>query len=142
MASFNYVGNGYSSANEHMLNGVLRGEWGFRGFVETDYFGGFGYQIGDQAIRSGNDAMLATIEGDNVIKDRSATSVTAMRTASHNILYTAVNSWLYEDGQPEVKTPAWQYIYYAVVAVLAMALLALETLSIRRFLTRRAAVRR
>ncbi len=142
MASFNYVGNGYSSANEHMLNGVLRGEWGFRGFVETDYFGGFGYQIGDQAIRSGNDAMLATIEGDNVIKDRSATSVTAMRTASHNILYTAVNSWLYEDGQPEVKTPAWQYIYYAVVAVLAMALLALETLSIRRFLTRRAAGRR
>ncbi|KFI94152.1 putative beta-glucosidase A [Bifidobacterium saguini DSM 23967] len=137
MASFNYVGNGYSSANENMLNGVLRGEWGFHGFVETDYFGGFGYQIGDQAIRSGNDAMLATIEGTNVITDHSATSVKAMRTASHNILYTAVNSWLYENGQPKVETPAWQYVYYAVVAALAVVLVGLEVLAIKRFLKRR-----
>ena len=92
MASFNYVGNTYSSGSSALMNDVLRGEWGFRGFVETDCFGGFGYQIGDQAIRNGNDAMLATIEGSNVITDDSATSVIAMRTAAHNILYTAVNS--------------------------------------------------
>ena len=137
MASFNYVGNTYSSGSSALMNDVLRGEWGFRGFVETDYFGGFGYQIGDQAIRNGNDAMLATIEGSNVITDDSATSVNAMRTASHNILYTAVNSWLYENGQPKVETPAWQYVYYGVVAVLALLVIGLEALSIRRFLARR-----
>ncbi|WP_018142895.1 glycoside hydrolase family 3 C-terminal domain-containing protein [Alloscardovia criceti] len=139
MASFNYVGNGYSSANSHMLNDVLRAEWGFEGFVETDYFGGFGYQIGDQAIRAGNDAMLATISGDNVIKDKSATSVIAMRTASHNILYTAVNSWLYENGQPQVETPVWQYIYYVVIAILALIIIGLEILAVRRFIARRKA---
>ena len=137
MASFNYVGNGYSSANSNMLNNVLRGEWGFRGFVETDYFGGFGYQIGDQAIRSGNDAMLATIKGSNVITDKSATSVKAMRQAVHNILYTAVNSWIYENGQPKVETPKWKYIYYVVVSVLALLVIGLEIVAFRRFLARR-----
>ncbi|WP_137656132.1 glycoside hydrolase family 3 C-terminal domain-containing protein [Bifidobacterium moukalabense] len=139
MASFNYVGNGYSSANSNMLNTVLRGEWGFRGFVETDYFGGFGYQIGDQAIRNGNDAMLATIEGANVITDQSATSVKAMRTAAHNILYTAVNSWLYEDGQPKIATPTWKYVYYVAVGVAALLIVGLEVLTFRRFFARRKA---
>ncbi|OZG61428.1 glycosyl hydrolase [Bifidobacterium lemurum] len=138
MTSFNYIGNRHSSADSALLNGVLRGEWGFRGFVETDYFGnGHGYKVGDQAIRSGNDAMLATIESVNVITDDSATSVIAMRTASHNILYTAVNSWLYENGQPTVETPAWQYVYYGAVAVIALALIGCETLAIKRFLARR-----
>lgn len=137
MASFNYVGNLYSSASEPLLRNVLRDEWGFRGFVLTDYFGGFGYQIGDQAIRAGNDAMLATVQGTNVITDHSATSVIAMREASHNILYTTVNSWLYEDGQPVIATPAWLYIYYPVVVVLALGLVGLEILAIRRFRARR-----
>ena len=139
MASFNYVGNTYSSGCSALMNDVLRNEWGFRGMVETDYFGGFGYQIGDQAIRNGNDAMLATIEGSNVITDDSATSVQAMRTASHNILYTAVNSWLYENGPVAVETPTWQYVFYGVAGVIGVALVAAEVVTIRRYRRRAAA---
>lgn len=139
MGAFNYIGNRWASANENLLQNVLRGEWGFEGFVLTDYFGGFGYQVGDQAMRAGTDSMLATIEGANVIMDRSATSVTAMRQSAHNILYTTVNSWLYEDGEPAVETPTWQYIYYGALAVLALGLIGLQVVAVRRFRARSAA---
>ena len=55
MSSFNYIGNKYAGANPELLNTVLRDEWGFRGMVLTDYFGGYGYQDADIQIRNGND---------------------------------------------------------------------------------------
>ena len=110
MGSFNYIGNTYSSAHTGLNQTVLRGEWGFRGFVETDYFSGSNYshQTADQSIRGGTDAMLATTETTNHITDHSATSVKAMRAATHNILYTAVNSWRYADGEPADPMPGWK----------------------------------
>ncbi len=137
MSSYNYIGTTYAGAHSGLLNTVLRDEWGFRGAVLTDYFGGLGYQVGDQIIRNGGDAMLATTDTTNHIEDDSATSVIAMRNACHNILYMAVNSWIYEDGQPDIDTPTWQYIYYAFVGVLAILLLGAEVITIRRFLKRR-----
>lgn len=104
MSSFNYIGYTYAGASNNLLNTVLRDEWGFKGFVLTDYFGDYGYQNGDQEIRNGNDSMLATTKITNHITDKSATSVKAMRTATHNILYTAANSWQYADGEPKVDT--------------------------------------
>ncbi|MBT1172593.1 glycoside hydrolase family 3 protein [Bifidobacterium sp. MA2] len=139
MTSFNYLGNGYSAADTHLTRDVLRGEWGFRGMVETDYFGTFGYQVGDQLIRSGTDAMLATIDGLNTITDHSATSLKAMRTAAHNILYTDVNSWLYADGEPDDPTPVWLIAMIAADVVLGAALAGLEILAVRRFVRRRRA---
>ena len=46
MSSFNYIGYTYAGASNNLLNTVLRDEWGFKGFVLTDYFGGYGYQNG------------------------------------------------------------------------------------------------
>ena len=79
MSSFNYIGNTYAGADSALLQTVLRGEWGFKGFVLTDYFGGYGYQNADQEVRAGNDSMLATTKITNHITDKSATSVKAMR---------------------------------------------------------------
>lgn len=139
MGSFNYIGNTYSSAHTGLNQTVLRGEWGFRGFVETDYFSGsnYSYQTADQAIRGGADAMLATTETTNHIIDHSATSVKAMRAATHNILYTAVNSWRYADGEPADPMPGWKVTMIVVDVVLGVTLVGLETLAIKRFLSRR-----
>ncbi|MDU5898167.1 MAG: glycoside hydrolase family 3 N-terminal domain-containing protein [Bifidobacterium sp.] len=139
MGSFNYIGNTYSSAHTGLNQTVLRGEWGFRGFVETDYFSGsnYSYQTTDQAIRGGTDAMLATTETTNHITDHSATSVKAMRAATHNILYTAVNSWRYADGEPADPMPGWKVTMIVVDVVLGVTLVGLETLAIKRFLSRR-----
>ena len=49
MSSFNYIGNCWAGGCSELLKNVLRGEWGFVGFVETDYFGVYGYMTADQA---------------------------------------------------------------------------------------------
>ena len=140
MSSFNYIGYTYAGASNNLLNTVLRDEWGFKGFVLTDYFGGYGYQNADQEIRNGNDSMLATTKITNHITDKSATSVKAMRTAAHNILYTAANGWQYENGEPKVDTPVWRIAMYVVWGVTAVLAVGLEVLTIMKYLKRRKAV--
>lgn len=140
MSSFNYIGNTYAGADSALLQTVLRGEWGFKGFVLTDYFGGYGYQNADQEVRAGNDSMLATTKITNHITDKSATSVKAMRQATHNILYTAANSWQYANGEPKVAIPIWKTAMYVAWGVVAVLVIGLEFLTIKRYLSRKKAV--
>ena len=139
MSSFNYIGNTYAGADSALLQTVLRGEWGFKGFVLTDYFGGYGYQNADQEVRAGNDSMLATTKITNHITDKSATSVKAMRQAAHNILYTAANGWQYANGEPKVATPIWKTAMYVAWGVTAILVIALEALAIKRYMDRKKA---
>lgn len=140
MSSFNYIGTTYAGSNPALLKNVLRDEWGFHGFVLTDYFAGYGYQNADQAIRNGNDAMLATTSTTNHVTDKSATSIKALRQATKNILFTTVNGWQYGNGEPKVSTPIWRTAMYVVWAVVALLVLGLEYLAIRRYLKRRSVV--
>lgn len=140
MGSFNYIGNTYASAHLGLNQTVLRDEWGFEGMLETDYFSGtnYGYQNADQLIRGGTDIMLASTETTNNVEDRSATSVIQMRRAAHNILYTAVNSWRYADGDPASGMPAWQMGMIAADVVLGVALVGLGVVAVRRYSARKA----
>ena len=90
MSSFNYIGTVWAGACDELLNNVLRDEWGFQGFVLTDYFGNSTYMDADQAIRGGTDCMLVAYDTatNHVTDTTSATSVLAMRQACKNILYT------------------------------------------------------
>lgn len=140
MSSFNYIGYTYAGASSNLLQTVLRDEWGFKGFVLTDYFGGYGYQNADQEVRAGNDSMLATTKITNHITDKSATSVKAMRQAARNILYTAANSWQYANGEPKVATPIWKTAMYVAWGVTAVLVIGLEIVAIKRYLNRKKAV--
>ena len=139
MSAFNYIGPEYAGANSALLKNVLRDEWGFRGMVLTDYFAGYGYQNADQITRGGGDLMLATLDMPiSTVNVQDAAGVTALRTASHDILYTVTNSWMYENGQPEVTRNAWEYITWVVAGILILSLLGLEVVAIRRYRTRKA----
>ena len=139
MSSFNYIGTTYAAAYSPLMNTVLRDEWGFRSMVLTDYFAGYGYQNADQLIRNGNDFMLTTTDVTNHVTSKSATSLKAMRQATKNVLYTAVHSWMYENGEPDVPTPIWKTITYVVWGVTAVLVIGLEFLAIKRYLKRRKA---
>ena len=39
MTAYNRLNGGYCTEDEALLDGVLRGEWGFEGFVVSDWFG-------------------------------------------------------------------------------------------------------
>ena len=97
MTSFTLIGPKWTGANSDLLNGVLRGEWGFQGMVLTDWFGSYGYQVTMDSVLNGNDIMLGF--GSNVRTDienlDSATMVKALRQASKNIMFTIVRSGNY-----------------------------------------------
>jgi beta-glucosidase len=137
MSAYNYIGIEWAGASDVLLNKVLRDEWGFRGFVLTDYFGVLGHMNADQAIRNGNDAMLINYQTEtNNIKDRSATSVKAMRQASKNIMYTVVNSRVYRDAAGQLRMPSWKVAAIVINIIILIALAAVEFFMIRSFLNK------
>ena len=135
MSSFNYIGTRWAGGSEELCNTVLRDEWGFQGFVLTDYFGVYGYMNSDQGIRNGTDAMLVAYDTEtNHVKDqKSATGVEAMRQACKNIMYTVVNSRAYDAENLETGLMTWQIAAIAADVVLGVGILALEIVAIKRF---------
>ena len=139
MSAFNYIGTRWAGGTAELLNNVLRDEWGFRGFVLTDYFKGAGYMNADQAVRNGNDAMLVPYDSEtNHVKDtESATSVKAMRQSCKNILYTVVNSRAYSDDNIKEGLLNWQITAIVIDAILAVGIIVLEVLTIKRYRKRK-----
>ena len=97
MSAFNRLGATWCGGSYALLTGLLREEWGFRGSVITDY--ALDWEMGfmdiSQGIRAGNDMWLNGLRSDSIgtIKDRnSATSVTAARKATKNMLFTFCNT--------------------------------------------------
>lgn len=135
MSAFNYIGNKYAAATTELQNTVLRDEWGFRGMVLTDYFGGYGYQDADILIRNGNDFCLTPQATDfsKVSDTTSATSVLAMRQASKNILYTTANSRAYANGL-NGGTAKWEIIKNVILCAIILLCALLEFLSIKKYL--------
>lgn len=140
MSAFNFYGTEPAGANSEVLNNILRDEWGFRGFVLTDYYGVYGYQDADRMIRNGNDCMLVAYdtETNHVTDTKSATSVQAMRTASKNILYTVVNSRAYDAENLQTGLMTWQIIAIVIDVILAAGLIALEIAAIKKLKKRNA----
>ena len=139
MSSFNYIGNRWAGGSSSLLNTVLRDEWGFKGFVETDYFGVYGYMSADQAIRNGTDLMLVnypTATNDVRFRDTNGAQQ-AMRTAAKNILYVVANSRQYDPANLTTGIPKWKLIMYAADAVLALLLFLLFVKIVGNFRKRR-----
>lgn len=135
MSSFNYVGTEWAGAKNALCNTVLRDEWGFVGMVLTDYFGALGYMNADQAVRNGTDFCLVNYPTEtNYLKDQSsATGVLAARQSAKNILYTVVNSRAYAEENLKLGMAPWQMAVVAADIALALGILTLEVIAVRRY---------
>ena len=98
MTSFNRIGATWAGGHYNLITEVLREEWGFNGFVLTDYEVGRGkgaYMGTIQTLGGGGDAKLKTVGMDALfgfdISDYPEYQAIG-REAAHHILYTVVNS--------------------------------------------------
>ncbi len=140
MSAFNYIGTRWASGNYELCTVVLRNEWGFTGFVETDYFVGYGFMNADQAIYAGTDLMLAPMDmvTNNVNDQTSAFSLQNMRTACHNILYVTVNSRAYAEENLSEGMAGWQIALIVVDVIVAVVVLGCEVLIFKGYKKRKA----
>ncbi len=139
MAAFNYIGHEWAGGSSALMKTVLRQEWGFHGMVLTDAaLDGYNYINGDQAIRNGTDAILNPdlVEETSVHDQTSATSVLAMRDASHNILYAVANSNAYMTEQ-DAGSISWETVFYLCLAAIIVVLAVCEWITIRRYRSRK-----
>ena len=141
MTAFNFYGITPAEASSEVLNGILRDEWGFKGFALTDYYGVYGYQDADRMIRNGNDCMLVAYdtETNHVTDTKSATSVKAMRQACKNIMYVSVNSRAYDEANMQTGLMTWQIAAIVIDVICAAILIVLELLAVKKLKKRNAA---
>ena len=98
MSAFNRIGTKWCGSSSALLNDVLRNEWGFEGFVVSDYswnFTGSGYMSPVLAVYGGNDTILTGIWAVNVVSHVAAVKLayyrdpvgfgTALRQACKNL---------------------------------------------------------
>lgn len=125
MTSMNRIGTTWTGNHKGLLTDVLRDEWGFVGIVETDYALSSYFMYTTNAIAqgliAGNDVWM--LNGTSIERYReNAIVVSAMREASHRILYTILNSsgmnGFTTDTQLITITPWWESaIDYFVIGV-------------------------
>ena len=98
MTSFNRIGLTWAGGHYNLITNVLRGEWGFNGFVLTDYevgMGKGGYMNTLQTLGGGGDGKLKTVGMDALFGfdvSKYPAYQEMARDAAHHILYTVVNS--------------------------------------------------
>lgn len=118
------VGTRLGTVNPNLLQNVLRGEWGFRGTVYTDYWVWGDNNFRDLCLRTGSDAYLCMYMPFmwNLNDYDSATARWAMRNSIHDIAYTLANSNATQGAAPgatyTTSMPGWRIGAIAATVVL------------------------
>ena len=127
MTGLNRIGCDWIGMNSNIQNALLRGEWGFDGYVITDnaimpYM--YGY-----AVTYGTDKFLVFQPGryevqlSQKVTSKDLTLLTGLREACHRILYVNVNSNMMNGLSDNIKVekvlPPWKKTVIGVDAVMA-----------------------
>lgn len=98
MTAFNRLGCTHVGASRGLMNGILRGEWGFNGFVITDSVKSAKYFLPSECLMAGNNQMLGGSNNgevwgytrDAILADPVLQA--GLREVYHHRLYAYVNS--------------------------------------------------
>ncbi len=141
MSSFNRIGCTWAGRHKGLLTDLLRGEWGFTGFTETDspqgpHMSGTGALIASGVV-AGTDVWMGSV-GANALDDYkdNATVCQALRQATHRnlsiMLGSAAMNGITSSTTTEYVVPGWEKAIIAleiVSGILAFACLAMVATS-------------
>lgn len=121
MGSINLLGGKWTGSNSNLNNALLKDEWGFKGFIVTDYVSGT-YMNADAAIRGGVDTM-DTYTG-SMPTDTSDTSIYYMQQSAKDILRVTANSQAQEKYHPSLFA-TWVYLLMILDAIVLIIVILL-----------------
>ncbi|WP_256970838.1 glycoside hydrolase family 3 protein [Cellulomonas iranensis] len=140
MSSFNRIGATWAGGSPALMDGVLRGEWGFEGFAISD-FNLYPYMNPNEGIAAGTDLQLTFQPSKSFNDTSSAKALTDIRDATHNILFTVANSNAMNGLAPGATVtytpPTWVYVQIGVSVLLGLLVVAGGVLVTRRVLRHR-----
>lgn len=90
MTAYNRIGRTWTGGSYALLTKLVREEWGFNGFIITDYMDG-DYENVDQMLAAGGDAALNPVDNQRCTVN-TAQAKTYLRRATKHMLYAFVNS--------------------------------------------------
>ncbi len=142
MSSMNRVGGRWIGGHEGIMTNMLRGEWGYKGFVITDQtsFASFNYCDIREGLAAGNDIWLCTGQDMWQLSEEelTATVMTNARQAIHRYLYAVANSNAMNgvDRDTVVKNvlAGWQIALY-IIAVIVLVIDVFAFKAVRRLWT-------
>lgn len=135
------IGGLWSSYDYNLLTAVLRQEWGFQGFIITDYDQGNGPDDDiavNRMVRAGVDQHMIDFTmspGDYTSRD-TATGVAALRRAVKDTLYTMANSAQLNGAVPGSKVYYKMSSWRIAVIVVDVVLIAITLLLIYSIVAR------
>ncbi len=135
------IGGLFTAYDHNLLTKVLRNEWGFCGYVVTDYDQGNCANDNvavNRMVRAGTDQHMLdmTLSPGSYTSTDNATGVNALRTAVKNTLYTIANSAQLNGAVPGAdiyyKMSPWRVAVIAVDVVIGLGIAVGVVANVRR----------
>lgn len=130
MSAFNRIGCVHVAASRELMNGILRGEWAWNGFMMTDSVKATGYFLPRECAVAGNDQMLGGSNNGKVWNMSAAEAEkdivlqAHLRESYHRKLYAYANSAILNGINVEAATstaqPWWVLLLVSMIAVSAL----------------------
>ena len=139
MTSFNRLGYTWAGGHYGLMTGILRNEWGFKGFAVTDNANTGVFMDAGQMIQAGGDGKLTNLpSGARYTFDvKDPTDYHYGRIAAHHILYSITNSTVMDGGMPGSRyvpvVAPYQMLIYGIDAVCGVIAVALVVLTVLRY---------
>lgn len=127
MTAFNRIGCTHVGASKELMLGILRGEWGWNGYLITDSVKSAQYFLPKECLVAGNDMMLGGSNNgktwdftvDTVSKDPVLQA--GIRDSYHRKLYVYVNSVLF-NGMTADSAASGAVVWWVLALRIAMGL--------------------
>ena len=145
MTAFNRVGFTFCSAHKGLISGIVRGEWGYKGFITTDSTKSGYYFRATEILAAGTDYVLAggnyadpngrtflwtDYTAETILQDDYLTN--QLREAMHHMLWafadSAVFNGITNDSTASSSMPWWEVMLVSIITVSAVVTVASGTM--------------